>query len=197
MTGRSSDVVWQPGLLDRDERWASTGQRGATVWFTGFSGSGKSTVAAACERLLVASGRTAYLLDGDNLRHGLSGDLGFSDDDRAENMRRVAEVARLFADSGTVALVALISPYRVGRERARALHEAAGVPFYEVFVDTPLDVCEGRDPKGLYAMARAGEIADFTGVDGPYEPPEAPDLVLTPDDGPSVAAATRVLELLR
>ncbi len=185
------------GRVVAADRTALLGHAGRTVWFTGFSGSGKSTVAAACERLLVASGRTAYLLDGDNLRHGLSGDLGFSDDDRAENMRRVAEVARLFADSGTVALVALISPYRVGRERARALHEVAGVPFYEVFVDTPLDVCEGRDPKGLYAMARAGEIADFTGVDGPYEPPEAPDLVLTPDDGPAVAAAIRVLDLLR
>ncbi|HJO20795.1 MAG TPA: adenylyl-sulfate kinase, partial [Acidimicrobiales bacterium] len=167
----------------------------ATIWFTGLSGSGKSTVAAACERLLVADGRHAYLLDGDNLRHGLNGDLGFSAEDRDENVRRVAEVARLFADAGVVALVPLISPYRAARDRARALHEAAGVPFYEVFVDTPLEVCEERDPKGLYAKARAGDLTGMTGIDDPYEAPESPDLVLTPDDGRAVAAAIRVLAL--
>lgn len=194
--GRSPDVVWHPGSLDRGERAGSLGFRGATVWFTGLSGSGKSTVAVACERLLVADGRPAYLLDGDNLRHGLNGDLGFSAADRDENVRRVAEVARLFADAGVVALVPLISPYRAARERARELHEAAGVPFLEVFVDTPLEVCEERDPKGLYARARAGELTGMTGIDDPYEPPESPDLVLTPDDGPAVAAATRILDLL-
>ena len=193
---RSPDVVWHPGLLDRDERAGSLGFRGATVWFTGLSGSGKSTVAVACERLLVADGRPAYLLDGDNLRHGLNGDLGFSAEDRDENVRRVAEVARLFADAGMVALVPLISPYRAARDRARALHEAAGVPFLEVFVDAPLELCEARDPKGLYARARAGELTGMTGVDDPYETPESPDLVLTPDHGPAVAAATRVLDLL-
>jgi bifunctional enzyme CysN/CysC len=194
--GASPDVVWQPGLIERAERWEATGQRGATVWFTGLSGSGKSTVAAAVERLLVADGRPAYMLDGDNIRHGLSGDLGFSDEDRGENMRRVAEVARLFADSGTVALVALISPYRAGRQSARAIHEDVGLEFLEVFVDTPLEVCEERDVKGFYALARAGQMPGFTGVDGPFERPEAPDLVLTPADGPAVAAATRVLDLL-
>ena len=191
----SSDVVWHPSSLDRDERAGALGHRGATIWFTGLSGSGKSTVAAACERLLVADGRHAYLLDGDNLRHGLNGDLGFSAEDRDENVRRVAEVARLFADAGVVALVPLISPYRAARDRARALHEAAGVPFYEVFVDTPLEVCEERDPKGLYAKARAGDLTGMTGIDDPYEAPESPDLVLTPGDGRAVAAAIRVLAL--
>ena len=194
--GTSPDVVWHPTTLDRDERVGALGNRGATIWFTGLSGSGKSTVAAACERLLVADGRPAYLLDGDNLRHGLNGDLGFSAADRDENVRRVAEVARLFADAGVVALVPLISPYREARRRARALHEAAGVQFLEVFVDTPLEVCEERDPKGLYAKARAGGLTGMTGIDDPYEAPESPDLVLTPDDGGAVAAATRVLALL-
>ena len=194
--GTSPDVVWHPTTLGRDERAGALGHRGSTVWFTGLSGSGKSTVAAACERLLVAEGRPAYLLDGDNLRHGLNGDLGFSAADRDENVRRVAEVARLFADAGVVALVPLISPYREARRRARALHEAAGVPFLEVFVDTPLEVCEERDPKGLYAKARAGGLTGMTGIDDPYEAPESPDLVLTPDDGGAVAAATRVLALL-
>ena len=194
--GTSPDVVWHPSSLDRDERAGALGHRGATIWFTGLSGSGKSTVAAACERLLVAEGRPAYLLDGDNLRHGLNGDLGFSAGDRDENVRRVAEVARLFADAGVVALVPLISPYREARRRARALHEAAGVSFLEVFVDTPLEVCEERDPKGLYAKARAGELTGMTGIDDPYEAPESPDLVLIPDDGRAVAAATRVLALL-
>jgi bifunctional enzyme CysN/CysC len=194
--GTSPDVVWHPNSLDRDERAGALGHRGATIWFTGLSGSGKSTVAAACERLLVADGRPAYLLDGDNLRHGLNGDLGFSAADRDENVRRVAEVARLFADAGVVALVPLISPYRAARDGARALHEVAGVPFYEVFVDTPLEVCEERDPKGLYAKARAGELTGMTGIDDPYEAPESPDLVLIPDDGRAVAAATRVLALL-
>jgi bifunctional enzyme CysN/CysC len=194
--GTSPDVVWHPTTLGRDERAGALGHRGSTVWFTGLSGSGKSTVAAACERLLVADGRPAYLLDGDNLRHGLNGDLGFSAADRDENVRRVAEVARLFADAGVVALVPLISPYREARRRARALHEAAGVSFLEVFVDTPLEVCEERDPKGLYAKARAGGLTGMTGIDDPYEAPESPDLVLTPDDGGAAAAATRVLALL-
>ena len=194
--GTSPDVVWHPTTLDRDERVGALGNRGATIWFTGLSGSGKSTVAAACERLLVADGRPAYLLDGDNLRHGLNGDLGFSAADRDENVRRVAEVARLFADAGVVALVPLISPYREARRRARALHEAAEVPFLEVFLDTPLEVCEERDPKGLYAKARTGELTGMTGIDDPYEAPESPDLIITPDDGRAVAAATRVLALL-
>ncbi len=189
MTG---NVVWHQGAVARAERPGV----GATVWFTGLSGSGKSTVAAELERALVAAGRPAYLLDGDNLRHGLNADLGFSAADRSENIRRVGEVARLFADAGVVALVPVISPYRTDRDRARAIHEAVGVPFVEVFVDTPLEVCEARDPKGLYAKARAGEIKGFTGIDDPYEAPLRPDLRLTPDDGDPAAQATRVLKLL-
>ena len=149
-----------------------------TVWFTGLSGSGKSTIASEVERRLLAAGRPAYLLDGDNLRHGLNGDLGFSAADRSENIRRVAEVARLFADAGTVALVPVISPYRADRDRAREAHRIAGLGFIEIFVDTPIEVCEKRDPKGLYRKARAGELKGFTGIDDPYEAPESPELVL-------------------
>jgi bifunctional enzyme CysN/CysC len=188
-----SNLTWHRGQVDRSERPS----RGATVWFTGLSGSGKSTVAAACERQLVAESRPAYVLDGDNLRHGLNGDLGFSATDRAENVRRVGHVARLFADAGVVALVPLISPYRADRETIRRLHVEAEVPFVEVFVDTPIELCEQRDPKGLYAKARAGEITGFTGVDDPYEAPESPDLVLRPEDGDAEAMAALVLELLR
>ena len=170
--------------------------RGATVWFTGLSGSGKSTVAALCEQRLLEVGRPAYLLDGDNLRHGLNADLGFSAEDRSENIRRVGEVARLFADAGIVALVPVISPYRADRAQARAAHDAVQLPFVEVFVDTPIEVCEARDPKGLYAKARAGELKGFTGVDDPYETPLSPELRLTPADGAPEDQASRVLALL-
>ena len=187
-----SNVVWHPGEIGPDDRPS----RGATVWFTGLSGSGKSTVAARVERLLVERGRPAYVLDGDNIRHGLNGDLGFSDDDRRENVRRIAEVARLMADAGVVALVPVISPFRAGRDAVRGLHAVANAPFLEVFVDTPIEECERRDPKGLYAMARRGELTGFTGIDSPYEPPAAPDLVLTPADGDAEAQARRVLVLL-
>jgi bifunctional enzyme CysN/CysC len=188
----SDNVVWHRGAVDRADRPSA----GATVWFTGLSGSGKSTVAVELERALVAAGRPTYLLDGDNLRHGLNADLGFSAADRSENIRRVGEVARLFADAGVVALVPVISPYRADRDRARSIHEAVGVPFVEVFVDTPLDVCEARDPKGLYAKARAGEIKGFTGIDDPYEAPVHPDLRLTPADGDPAVQASLVLKLL-
>jgi bifunctional enzyme CysN/CysC len=186
------DVVWHEGAVARSDRPSL----GATVWFTGLSGSGKSTVAVEVERALVARGRAAYLLDGDNVRHGLNADLGFSAADRSENIRRIGEVARLFADAGVIALVPVISPYRADRARARAIHEAVGLPFLEVFVDTPLAVCEARDPKGLYAKARAGEITGFTGVDDPYEAPERPDLRLTPHMGDPAAQAALVLGLL-
>lgn len=168
-----------------------------TVWFTGLSGSGKSTVAAAVERQLLEQQRPAYLLDGDNLRHGLNGDLGFSADDRDENVRRASEVARLFADAGLVSLVPLISPYRSGRDRARELHDAADLRFVEVFVDTPIELCEQRDPKGLYAKARAGEISGFTGIDDPYEAPLSPELVLQPGIGDPDAQAAEVIRYLR
>ncbi len=186
------NTVWHPSALDRSARPSV----GVTVWFTGLSGSGKSTVAVEVERLLVSSGRPAYLLDGDNLRQGLNGDLGFSADDRTENVRRVGEVARLFADAGVVALVPVISPYVADRDRVREIHAMAGVPFAEIFVDTPIEVCEQRDPKGLYAKARAGEITGFTGIDDPYEAPPAPELRLTPEDGDPTVQAAKVLALL-
>jgi bifunctional enzyme CysN/CysC len=189
-------VTWHHGAISPDDRAAALGHRGATVWLTGLSGSGKSTVAVELERRLVADGRPAYILDGDNLRHGLNADLGFTDDDRVENVRRVGEVARLLADAGVVALVPVISPFRAGREGVRAMHEAADVPFLEVFVDTPIEVCEQRDPKGLYAKARAGEITGFTGIDSPYESPASPELVLTPSDGDPAAQALLVLAFL-
>ena len=178
MSSSSPDVVWHDSGVTRAERWRTREVHGGTVWFTGLSGSGKSTIASAVAVDLTARGVLTYTLDGDNLRHGLNGDLGFSADARTENVRRVAEVARLFADAGVVALVPLISPYRAGREQARALHDAAGLTFLEVFVDAPLDVCEARDPKGLYARARRGEIKNFTGIDSPFEAPEHPEVVL-------------------
>ena len=192
----TENVVRHAGHLSRAERWAALGASGAVVWFTGLSGSGKSTVAYEAERQLVARGRFAVVLDGDNLRHGLNGDLGFTPEDRTENLRRVAEVATLFAESGAVAIVPVISPYRSQRDAARGIVSAAEVPFIEVFVDTPLELCEQRDPKGLYAKARAGEIRGFTGIDDPYEAPESPELRLTPDDGEPAAQAARVVDQL-
>jgi len=186
-----TNITWHAGVA-RDARLT----RGATVWFTGLSGSGKSTVAAICERRLLESGRPAYLLDGDNLRHGLNGDLGFSAEDRSENIRRVGEVARLFADAGVIALVPVISPYRADRSRLRAAHDEVGLPFVEVFVDTPIELCEARDPKGLYAKARAGELKGFTGIDDPYEAPDDPELRLTPAEGTAEEQASRVLARL-
>ena len=185
----SRQVVWHETQPPRAERWAAAGARGATVWFTGLSGSGKSTVSDAVATALTAEGVLSYTLDGDNIRHGLNGDLGFSTEDRTENIRRIGEVARLMADAGVVALVPVISPYRAGRDTARSLHEAADLAFVEVYMDTPLDVCEQRDPKGLYVKARAGELKGFTGIDDPYEPPERPDVVVTPDLPPAQAAA--------
>jgi adenylyl-sulfate kinase len=186
-------VVWHEPVMPRRERWAVLGIRGATVWFTGLSGSGKSTVANEVERLLVARRQPVYCLDGDNLRHGLNADLAFDHASRTENVRRVSEVARLFADAGVVALVPLVSPYRVDRERARAIHVAAGLDFVEVFVDTPIELCETRDPKGLYKLARAGSLKNFTGIDDPYEAPLAPEIVLRPGDGDAAAMAEGVL----
>jgi adenylyl-sulfate kinase len=192
----SDNVVWHESEVPRDARWRAAGVHGATVWLTGLSGSGKSTIAGAVGDGLTRRGALTYTLDGDNLRHGLNGDLGFSADDRAENVRRVGEVARLFADAGAVTLVPLISPYRAGRDHARALHDAAGLVFVEVFVDTPIEVCEQRDPKGLYAKARAGELPGFTGIDDPYEPPLAPELVIAAAEVSPQAGATAVVELL-
>jgi bifunctional enzyme CysN/CysC len=197
LTSSSPNVVWHESDVPRAERWRAGGVRGATVWFTGLSGSGKSTVAGAVTTLLTERGVLTYTLDGDNLRHGLNGDLGFSADDRAENVRRVGEVARLFADAGVIALVPLISPYRSGRDHARALHDAAGLDFVEVFVDTPIEVCEQRDPKGLYKKARAGELTGFTGIDDPYEAPLNAELVVEGGRVSAAEAAAQVVELLQ
>ncbi|MFD6455070.1 adenylyl-sulfate kinase, partial [Nocardia sp. NPDC060220] len=167
-----------------------------TVWLTGLSGSGKSTLAVELERLLVATGRPAYLLDGDNLRHGLNAGLGFSPADRDENVRRVAEVAALFADSGAVAIVSVISPFAAQRTAARTVHTDRELPFHEVFVDTPLAECERRDSKGLYAKARAGELPGFTGIGSPYERPDHADLVITPELGSPAEIAAHILREL-
>jgi len=191
-----NDIRWHPSSLDREYRWGKTGQRGATIWFTGLPASGKSTVAVAVERALVESGRVAYLLDGDNLRHGLSDDLGFSAGDRAENIRRVGHLTRLLADAGVVALASLVSPLKSDREVARTLNEAAMLPFIEVYIATSVAECERRDPKGLYARARAGELRGLTGVDAPYEPPEDADLVLDTAGADIDAMVAQVLEAL-
>ncbi|KND90421.1 Adenylyl-sulfate kinase [Tolypocladium ophioglossoides CBS 100239] len=175
-----SNITWHPSL-SRRERNQLRGQRGLTIWLTGLSASGKSTVATALEQHLLHLGRAAYRLDGDNVRFGLNKDLGFSEKDRNENIRRISEVAKLFADSSTVAITSFISPYRADRDLARQLHAATDaddepIPFVEVFVDVPLAVAEQRDPKGLYKKARAGEIKDFTGISAPYEEPASPEI---------------------
>jgi bifunctional enzyme CysN/CysC len=169
--------------------------KGRTVWFTGLSGSGKSSVAVLAEQMLLEHGSPAYILDGDNLRHGLNADLGFSMADRAENLRRLAHIATLMADAGLTVLVPAISPLAEHRALARTVHTEAGIEFLEVFVDTPLSDCEHRDPKGLYAKARRGEITHFTGIDSPYQRPKNPDLRLTPDHSP-VELAQQVIDLL-
>ncbi|AJC67466.1 adenylyl-sulfate kinase [Dickeya zeae] len=171
-----ANVVWHDHAVVREDRERQHGHRGVVVWFTGLSGSGKSTLAGALEQSLFARGVSTYLLDGDNVRHGLCRDLGFSDDDRRENIRRVGEVARLMVDAGLVVLTAFISPHRAERQMVRELLDQG--QFLEVFVDTPLAICEARDPKGLYKKARAGELRNFTGIDAIYEAPEQPELHL-------------------
>jgi len=181
---RRGEVTWDRSRLARGARWALLGQRGATVWMTGLPAAGKSTIAAALEERIARDGYRAYRLDGDNLRYGLNSDLGFDPIDRAENIRRVAHVASLFADSGAIAIVSVISPYEIDRQLARSIHERGELEFLEVFVNTPLDECERRDPKGLYARARGGKITGFTGVDAPYERPTDADVELRPCDQP-------------
>jgi len=193
---RSPNVRWQGTRMTRERRWQSLGHGGATLWFTGLPGAGKSTVAAAVEERLLQAGQPAFLLDGDNLRHGLNGDLGFDEDARTENVRRTAHVARLLAESGTVALVSLVSPYAADRQAAAALHAADDLGFLEIFVDAPLELCEQRDPKGLYARARSGELAGLTGVGAPYEAPSEPDLVLGSFQETVEEEVERVMDLL-
>ncbi|MCK6457267.1 MAG: adenylyl-sulfate kinase [Phycisphaerae bacterium] len=175
---RATNVVWHHGHVDRAQRNDLLKQKGCTIWLTGLPSSGKSTIAFSLEHLLVQRGHLAYVLDGDNIRHGLNKNLGFSASDRAENIRRIGEVAKLFADCGVVTLTSFVSPYRADRDLVRELHRAGDLPFIEVFIDTPVGECEKRDPKGLYAKARAGEIKGFTGVDDPYEPPLSPEVTL-------------------
>ena len=193
----ATNVTWHEGAVSRGERSALLGGTGATLWFTGLSGSGKSTVATAVEEALVASGRAAYRLDGDNLRTGINADLGFAKEDRLENCRRVAEVARLFSDAGLVAIVAVISPYAESRALARRLHAEAGLPYVEVFMATPAEECAVRDPKGLYAKASSGAIGSFTGIDDPYEVPESPDLAIEPTTSVSEAVTLVLAALAR
>jgi bifunctional enzyme CysN/CysC len=194
--GRSPNVRWQGTRMTRERRWQSVGQAGATVWFTGLPGAGKSTVAAAVEERLIAAGLRAFMLDGDNLRHGLNGDLGFDEAARRENVRRTAHVARLLAESGTMAIVSLVSPYASDRAAAAAMHERDGLQFIEIFVNAPLELCEERDPKGLYALARAGELAGMTGVGAPYEPPANPALELGTCEECVDACVQEVFDLL-
>ena len=175
---KATNIHWHEGEVTREERQAALKQKGCTIWMTGLSGSGKSTVAVALEQVLLQRGKLAYRLDGDNIRHGLNKNLGFSADDRAENIRRIGEVAKLFADAGIITVTSFISPYRADRDNVRKLHEAAKLPFIECYIDCPLDVAEQRDPKGLYKKARAGQLKGFTGIDDPYEAPDKAEMVL-------------------
>ena len=193
-TPKAENLTWHIGEVDREARAAAHGHRGAVLWFTGLSGSGKSTIGHRVERMLIERGAFAYVLDGDNVRHGLNSDLGFAPEDRVENIRRIGEVARLFADAGGLVLSAFISPYRADRDRVRALMGSG--EFIEVFVDTPLEICEARDPKGLYKKARAGEISNFTGLDAPYEVPESPEVHLETANLSVDEAAAQVIRYL-
>ncbi|MCT8345168.1 MULTISPECIES: adenylyl-sulfate kinase [Photorhabdus] len=189
----SENVVWHPHQLTRVQREIENGHPALVIWFTGLSGSGKSTVAGALEQALFQRGIKTYLLDGDNLRHGLCSDLGFSEQDRQENIRRVGEVASLMVDAGLVVLTAFISPHKAERKKVRELLEPG--QFIEVFVDTPLEICESRDPKGLYKKARAGEIRHFTGIDSVYEVPDNPEIYLPGQQSVEISVAQLLVEL--
>ncbi|KAI0633591.1 adenylylsulfate kinase [Trametes polyzona] len=192
----ATNITFHPGSVSAEERGQLLGQKGATIWFTGLSASGKSTIACALEQHLLHLHKFAYRLDGDNIRFGLNKDLGFDEKSRNENIRRIGEVSKLFADSSAIALTAFISPYRADRAVARELHETAGLTFIEVFVDAPLSVVEQRDPKGLYKKARAGEIKDFTGISAPYEAPENPEVHIKTDECDVKEAVARITEYL-
>ncbi len=194
MAQKADHIRWHEGNVDRPRREALLAQQGVVLWFTGLSGSGKSTIAFAVEHALTERGRLAYVLDGDNIRHGLNNNLGFSATDRTENIRRIGEVSRLFADAGLITLASFVSPYRSDRDKVRTLLDEDD--FVEIFVNTPLALCEQRDPKGLYKKARSGEIPNFTGISDPYEPPTTPELEIRTAELTVEAAASLVLDLL-
>ncbi|KAL9103626.1 MAG: hypothetical protein Q9163_001353 [Psora crenata] len=196
LTPTSSNITWHPSSVSHAERCTLRNQKGFTLWFTGLSASGKSTIAIALEQHLLHLGLAAYRLDGDNVRFGLNKDLGFSEKDRGENIRRIAEVALLFSDSCTITLTSFISPYRSDRDAARTLHSARSLPFIEVYVHVPLEVAESRDPKGLYAKARAGDIKDFTGISAPYEEPENAEIVIRSGETEVRKAVAQIVEYL-
>ncbi len=193
---KATNVHWHEGNITRDERWKALGTKGATIWFTGLSACGKSTIACALEQALCNQGVACYRLDGDNVRFGLNKNLGFSAEDREENIRRIGELAKLFADAGILTLASFISPYTKDRDAAREVHKEAGLDFMEVFVDASLEVCEERDPKGLYKKARAGEIKGFTGIDDPYEAPTSPELVLNAGETDVAACVNECLRFM-
>ena len=194
---KATNITWHEGHVTSEARQALLRQKGATLWFTGLSASGKSTIAFTLEHVLVQRGRLAYVLDGDNIRHGLNKNLGFSAADREENIRRIGEVAKLFADCGVLTMTSFISPYRKDRDAVRALHVAGRVPFIEIHVSTPIATCEQRDPKGLYKKARAGELKNFTGIDDPYEPPLHPELTIDATTTSPQDATVLLLEYLQ
>ena len=195
-TQKATNVTWHDGEITRENRQEILRQKGATIWFTGLSGSGKSTIAVATEKALFQLGKLSYRLDGDNVRMGINKNLGFSEEDRQENIRRIGEVAKLFGDAGTIALSSFISPYRRDRDEVRRLHEASNLAFVEVFVDCSLEEAERRDPKGLYKKARAGEIKNFTGIDDPYEAPQAPEIHLHSDEMSIEEEVERIISFL-
>jgi len=193
---KSTNIVWHSTHVERSERERILRQQGCTIWFTGLPSSGKSTTSFTLEHDLIKRGYLAYVLDGDNVRHGLNKNLGFSAEDREENVRRIGEVAKLFADSGVIVMTSFISPYLKDRELARKLHEESGLGFIEVFVDTPVEICEDRDPKGLYKKARKGERKGFTGVDDPYEAPANPEIVVNAFECSPEKCAAQILDYL-
>jgi len=192
---KSTNVFWHENHVLRADREARQGHPTAVIWFTGLSGSGKSTLANELDWRLFERGVSSYVLDGDNIRHGLNGDLGFSPEARTENIRRIGEVAKLFADAGTIAITAFISPYREDRDKVRALLDREE-DFVEIYVEAPLEVCEERDPKGLYKKARAGEIPEFTGISAPYEAPDRPEIVVNTAEADVAACVDRIIDVL-
>ncbi len=192
----ATNITWHEGEVTAEERRKNLGQAGCSIWMTGLSGSGKSTIAVALEQVLIAQGNHAYRLDGDNIRHGLNKNLAFSAEDRAENIRRIGEVTRLFADAGIITINSFISPYTVDRDQVRKIHEENGLPFFEVYVDCTLEEAERRDPKGLYKKARAGEIKGFTGIDDPYEEPTHAELHLKTHEMSVEDSVRAILEML-